>query len=351
MAPPRTIDELDGPWLSAALGERVSIKSSTPISGGYSTAMYRLELEGQREAPASVIVKLPVSGQVRQLLDGIGAYVREVTFYAELAGDVPVRVPEAYAAEMAPDSTDFVLVLEDLSALEPVDQLTGLTLEQAETAVDALARFHAWSWEHERLERLADRFPPLDSGVAGGVYGQFARFFGMSWQAARELPVVADDVKVFGDRWSELLPTFVSELSTPRTIAHGELRADNLFLLPDGGLLMIDFQTVAQQAGIVDVAYLVAQSLPVEVRRGNDEQLVRRYVDALAAAGIKDYDHQRAWSQYRVALAFNLLLPGLAFMQYENSDDRGKQLLVEMLRRTSDAIEATGALDLLAARR
>jgi Ecdysteroid kinase-like family len=351
MTLPRTIDELDGAWLSAALGEQVSIKSCTPISLGYATAMYRLELEGPSEAPASVIVKLPVGAQVRQLLDGIGAYVREVTFYAELAGDVPVRVPKSYAAEMAPDSTDFVLVLEDLSTLEPANQLKGLTLEQAATAVDELARFHAWSWEHERLQRLADRFPPLDSELAASVYAQFAQFFDMSWQSARNLPVVADEVKEFGDRWSELLPTFVAELSTPRTIVHGELRADNLFLLPDGGLLMIDFQTVAQQAGIVDVAYLVAQSLPVEVRRGNDEQLVRRYTDTLATVGVKDYDHERAWRQYRVALAFNLLLPGLAFMQYENTDEHGKQLLVEMLRRTSDAIEATGALDLLAARR
>jgi len=351
MTLPRTIDELDGAWLSAALGQPVSIKAATPVPLGYATAMYRLELEGQSEAPASVIVKLPVGGQVRQLLDGIGAYVREVTFYAELARDVPVRVPRSYAAEIAPDSTDFVLVLEDLSTLEPANQLKGLTLELAETAVGELARFHAWSWEHDRLQALADRFPPLDSEPAAGVYGKFAEFFGMSWQSARELPVVADEVKEFGDRWGESLPTFVAELSTPRTIVHGELRADNLFVLPDGGLLMIDFQTVAQQAGIVDVAYLVAQSLPVEVRRGNDERLVRRYVDALATLGVTDYDYERAWRQYRIALAFNLLLPGLAFMQYENTDDHGKRLLVEMLRRTSDAIEATGALDLLAVRR
>ncbi|GLB81088.1 ecdysteroid 22-kinase family protein [Mycobacterium kiyosense] len=347
---PRTIDELDSGWLSAALGQEVTITSCAPVPLGYSTAMYRLELAGAGPIPDSVVVKLPVGGPVRQLLEGIGAYVREVTFYSELAKDVPVRVPTCYVAEIACESTDFVLVLEDLSGLEPANQLKGLTLELAETAVVELAKFHAWSWNHERLPGLAERFPPLDSERAAGVYGQFAQFFGLSWQSARELSVVADDVKQFGDSWGEMLPTFVTELATPRTIVHGELRADNLFLLPDGGLLMIDFQTVAQQAGIVDVAYLVAQSLPVEARRGNDEMLVRRYVDTLAALGVTDYDYERAWRQYRIALAFNLMLPGLAFMQYENTDDYGKQLLVEMLRRTSDAIETTGALDLLAVR-
>lgn len=343
MGLPRTIEEVDGPWLSDALGTQVGVTSVTPIATGYATAMYRLELDGH----PSVVVKLPIGGQVRRLLDGIGAYVREVAFYAELAADVPVRVPKAYVAEMAPGSTDFVLVIEDLSGLEPADQLEGLTLEQAEAAVDALARFHAWSWEHERLDGLADRFPRLDGEMAAGIYGQFAQFLAMSWQHARELPVVDDAVKALGDRWGELLPRFVAELSAPRTIAHGELRADNLFLLPDGGLLMIDFQTVAQHAGIADIAYLLPQSLPVEVRRGNDERLVRRYVDGLAAAGVEDYDFERAWRQYRIALAFNLLLPGLAFMQYEASNDRGKQLIVEMLRRASDAIVANGALGAL----
>lgn len=349
MGLPRTIEEVDGAWLSGALGKHVSVRSVAPLATGtaFSTVMYRLTLDGDGDAPTSVVVKLPVGGEVRQLLDGIGAYVREVTFYAELAGDVPVRVPRSYVAEMDADSTDFILVIEDLSHLEPADQLKGLTLEQAEAAVDALARFHAWSWEHERLDRLADRFPRLDGEVAAGVYGQFAAFFAMSWKAARELPVVAEPVRALGDRFTDLLPTFIEELAAPRTIAHGELRADNLFLLPDGGLLMIDFQTVAQHAGIVDVAYLVSQSVPVDVRRGNDERLIRRYVERLAAAGAVDYDFDRAWRQYRVAVAFNLLLPGLAFMQYEATDDRGKQLLVEMLRRASDAIEANGAVDLL----
>src|SRR5260370_38602303 len=99
MTLPRTIEELDGAWLSAALGKHVSITTATPISLGYATAMYRLELDGQADAPGSVIVKLPVGGQVRQLLYGLGAYRREATFYPELAGAWPLRVPKPYVAE------------------------------------------------------------------------------------------------------------------------------------------------------------------------------------------------------------------------------------------------------------
>ena len=362
MTLPGTIEELSGEWLTSALREAgriegdgvVTIAKAGPLGTGtaYATEMTRIELEGPEGTPPSAIVKLPATTAVRQILDGVGAYAREVTFYDELAGDVPVRVPEPYVVATEEGSTDFVLVIEELSAYEPLDQLSGLTLEQVEAAVDALAAFHAWSWEHERLAGLADRFPPLDSEMGTGVYTKFSQFFSLAWPAARELPAVADEVKAFGDRYGELVPFFVEQLATPRTITHGEFRADNMFLGPDGELVMLDFQTVAQQAGIIDVAYLVAGSLVPDVRRGRDEELVRRYHDGLQANGVAvsgpdGYAFDRAWEQYRIALPFNLMLSGLAFSQYEQSDERGKQLLVEMVGRASDAIVANGSLELL----
>jgi hypothetical protein len=362
MALPGRIEEVSGEWLTAALRDsgriagdgQVAITAAGPLATGtaYSTVMSRIELEGPDGTPPSAVVKLPVTTEIRQVLDGVGAYVREVTFYSELARDVPVRVPETYVVATEEGSTDFVLMIEDLSSFEPADQLEGLTVEQMEAAIDALAAFHAWSWEHERLAGLADRFPPLDSEMGRGTYGQFSQFFGLAWQAARELPMVPEEVKVFGDRYGELAPFFIEQLATPRTITHGEFRADNLFLGQDGELVMLDFQTVAQQAGIVDVAYLVAGSLALEVRRGRDEELVRRYHAAIETNGVAvegpgGYTFERAWEQYRIALPYNLMLSGLAFSQYEQTDDRGKQLLVEMVARACDAIISNRSLELL----
>lgn len=346
---PGTIDEIDNAWLRGVLGEGVSLTGVSSLTTGtaYSTTMHRLHLDGgPTGTPPSVIVKLPVGGEVRQLLDGIGAYRREVTFYSQLAGDLPVRVPRSYVAAQAQDTTDFVLVIEDLSDLDPLDQLAGLTPAQADAAVDALARFHGWGWESDRLGSYADRFPRLDGEIAAAVYGQFAHFFAIAWQSVREAPVVTGPARTVGNRWTELLPFFVAELSTPRTLVHGELRAENMFMTAGGEIVMIDFQTVAQHAGIVDLAYLVVQSTTTDVRHGKDERFVRRYVEQL---GIADYTFDQAWRQYRIALAFNLLLTGLAFGQYEHTDDRGKQLLVEMLNRACDAIATTDALGVLPA--
>jgi len=354
---PKKIDDIDGAWLGAALYEAgriadpdgVVIKGVRRVGGGtaWATTMSILDLEGPSGTPTSAVVKLPIDGELRQLLDAIGAYTRELTFYRELARDVPVRVPEHYVAKMADDSTDFVLIMEDLSHVKTPDQLVGLTIEQAEQAIDALADFHAWSWENERLKQLEDKFPPLNSPQAIAINQNFMNYFAQVWAGVRELPIVSDEVKLFGDRLPELLPFFVESLSTPRTLSHGELRADNFFLLPEGGILLVDFQSLAQQSGMIDVAYLVSQSIDEEVRRGQDEALVRRYVQRLAASGVADYSFEQAWEQYRIAVAFMLLMPGLAFIQAEHSDERGKQLMAEMLARANDTIMSVGSLSLL----
>lgn len=354
---PKEIEEVDGAWLGQALHEDgrirdpagVSVTAVKPVPGGtaWSTSMAILELDGPEGTPESAVVKLPIEGELRQLLDGIGAYVREVTFYKRLAKSVPVRVPEPYVVRMEEDSTDFVLVMEDLSGLQTPDQITGLTLEEARAAVDALGAFHAWGWEHERLHDLEQEFPPLDGEKAAAIYGQFTKFFVATWQKVRDLPAVTNEARTIGDRFEDLMPFFVERLSTPRTLAHGELRADNFFLLGDGELLMVDFQSLAQQAGITDVAYLVSQSVDEEVRRGQDEALVRRYQETLAANGVSDYTFEQAWEQYQIAVAFMLMIPVLAFIQEEHSDDRGKTLMLEMLARACDTIVSVGSLDRL----
>jgi hypothetical protein len=343
---PTTIDGVDSDWLTAAMRrsgrlaptESVTLIEVQSMTAGtaFSTMMYRLILDGPAGFPSTAILKLPIEGPVRTLLDGIGAYRRELTFYSELAPALPVRVAEAYVTETSSESTDFVLVLEDLTDLEPGDQLRGLTIAQAEGAVDYLAAFHGWAWENARLPEFADRFPPLDGPVGSAVQQQFGQVFKVTWPGAREY-MSGDALKV-GDALPDLLPFFIAELAAPRTIAHGELRAENLFLSPDGGILMVDFQTVGQEAGIIDLAYLISQSLPTEVRRGHDEALIRRYHDGLMSAGVEDYSFDEAWRQYRLAVAFNLILPGVAFMTFDSTDDRGQRLLIEMLRRASSAI-------------
>lgn len=83
MALPGTIEELTGEWLTAALRDagringdgEVTVTAAAPLQTGtaYSTVMTRIELEGPDGTPPSAVVKLPVTTEIRQVLDGIGA--------------------------------------------------------------------------------------------------------------------------------------------------------------------------------------------------------------------------------------------------------------------------------------
>jgi hypothetical protein len=357
---PATIAELDSDWLTGALRRSkvidsdatVEIVGHEPLTTGtaFATTMYRLRLTGPTGCPQTAILKLPVTGDIREFIDGVGAYSREVTFYRELAAAVPVRVPRCYVGEISSATTDFVLLLEDLSDLRPVDQLVGLTLAQAETALDDLARLHAWSWEHARLDRLADSFPRLDGPVGRGAADVFARFFSAAWPGARAAlgDAISEEVSGLAQRLPALLPTLIGVLGSPRTITHGELRADNLFIDADGALTMIDFQTVSQASGMLDVSYVLSQSLPTALRRGRDETLVRRYWNGLRDNGVSTYSWDTAWTQYRVGCAYNAIWAGMAHGQIDRLDERGRELVMEMLRRACVAMHDNDSAELFA---
>jgi hypothetical protein len=355
----RSVDEVDGAWATAVLHRagalaadaEVRVVGVEPVGEGttFSGVLHRLRLDGPSDAPRSLILKLPVTGELRGMLDAIGMYRREIVFYQEFASQAPLCCPKAFLAEQDDESTDFVLVLEDLAPRTSVDQLAGATIEQIQTTVDELARFHSWSWEHPRLQIYAATYPAIDSPLGLAVHDQFSQHFAATWPAwSREVPdAIGPATREIGDRFGELLGRFVQFLATPRTLTHGDLRADNLFLAIDQPPIFVDFQLVQQECGMREVAYLISQSLPVEVRHGRDEELARRYWDALQVAGVQDYPWDLAWRQYRVALAYNLLYPVLASMGSHRATGRKRDLLEEMTRRADAAIADNDPLSAL----
>ncbi|WP_082945913.1 phosphotransferase [Mycobacterium sp. E1747] len=258
----------------------------------------------------------------------------------------PHSVPQAAACRLRRRSAEFVVVMEDLAPFVAVDQIVGLSLYQAEAVADNLARLHAWSWESPRLTNEAAVFPALDSPIGRAVNAQLAHLFSMGWSHYRlVVPRIAPEISDFADRFGEFVPILIDRLATPRTLVHGELRSDNLFFAADGEPIIIDFQMALQEAGIRDLAYVVSQSLPVELRRAHEGALVRRYWEGLVSAGVRDYSFARAQHQYRSAVAFGLVYPMVAFTRYETANERGREVLKTMLGRAIEAIEDNQAVE------
>lgn len=338
---PQSVEDFDDAWISGVLGAEVRITGTEGVGVGaaFACQLFRLTLDG--DVPASVIVKIPVVGEVRGMLDAIGAYGREVIFYRDIAGQLPVRTPAIHLAAQAQESTDFVIVMEDLVDCTAVDQITGMSLSQAESVVDALARFHAWSWGREEfLSGYADRFWPVDSEAGTALQGQYGQLFAHVWAMRREplSELLSSTALEVGDRFAELQPELVRVLSEPRCLTHGELRADNLFFDGDSQPVLFDFQAAQQECGVRELQYLLGTSLPVEVLAANEAALLGRYVGGLEKLGV-DYDIERASRQYATAATYNLLWPVMANVRWEAASQRGRDTLDTMVRRLGAAID------------
>src|ERR1700736_807720 len=181
---PSTVEELDVKWLTRVLGATVTGVRAEQIAvgSGFSSLLYRLHLTGDASVPGSVIAKLPAQSEARGAMDMMGGYAREFAFYQRVAGRAPLGTPRVHAAKIATDSTDFVLVLEDLGDWDNADHLAGLSLEQVRLGIVALAGLHAWSTDPANSAAL-QAFPSLDTEVTRGV---LPAVFAQGWQVYRE---------------------------------------------------------------------------------------------------------------------------------------------------------------------
>jgi aminoglycoside phosphotransferase (APT) family kinase protein len=342
---------MDEEWMTAALREGGVIGATDRVTGveaqrmaletGFSSELYRLRLTGDEGVPASVVVKLPTTTAVREAIDLVGGYAREVAFYARVAGRAPLSTPAVYLARIAEDSTDFVLVLEDLADWENADHLEGLSFERARQCIGELAGLHAWSSQAEVAGTL-DAFPSLDSPVARQV---FPLLFAEGWDVYRErarTPIPAQ-ITTFAECFAEHTATALEALTERPMLVHGDIRADNLFFR-DGRLAVVDFQLASLAAGPVDVGYLVSQGLTTHERGGRDEHLLREYLEHLAARGVRDYGFDAAWRDYRFAVAFFLLFPVIAMRGWELLPDRSRELCLRLMERSIATIEDIDAL-------
>ena len=112
-------------------------------------------------------------------------------------------------------------------------------------------------------------------------------------------------------------------------------------------LKIVDFQMASRGAGAADVAYLISQGLPTEVRRGHDEQLVREYLARLADNGVGDYSFDEAWRHYRLAVAYLMLLPVITLVSWDTMPERSRALCLKLTERAVAAIDDLDATEVL----
>lgn len=345
---PRSIADVDAAWMttvlrtSGAIGADTSVASMATeqfaIGAGLLSLLYRAELTytGGEPGPSTVIVKFPIDIPAqRAIADSLGFYPREIRFYREVAPHTPVRTPVVHAAMMAEDSTDFVVVMEDLSHHETTDQREGASWEQALRAIDAMAALHARWHEHPDLADLADTFPPM---LNPGYLHALPQIFAAGWPHAQVhgADQLTPDLVLFGDRYGDHLEYMLTTANTPATFVHGDWRLDNLFF-GDEHVTVIDFQISGLASGVYDLAYFVSQSIDPDVRAGREDELIDRYVAALAANGV-ERDRDEVAHQFKVAVAQCFIYGVSSFPSYDDMPPRSQELMKMLLGRSAKAI-------------
>jgi Ecdysteroid kinase-like family len=349
------IDQLDGPWFTNALRASGQLAPDRMVGGvsatqigvgaGLNSFVWRVTLsyDQPNSAPTSVIVKMATDDPHRLFIaQSAKFYAREVRFYQELAADAPVRVPKCFHAEIDPETSMFILVIEDAGQLRHVDQLKGCGFHDAVNALRTIARFQAKWWDKD-LTDLADTFIPMNDG-----FNQFVVpiMYQTGWPAARiaRPDLWPEDIATFLDGYEAKIPQILNGIMGPNTLTHNDYRVDNL-LFDGDEVIVLDFQLSSIASGLLDFTFFVAQSIPKEIRQERFDDLLDAYLGELAAHGIA-LDRDVAIDKYRRALVFGFLWPLGIMGGYDTLDPRGRELAEVMLDRHLAAARDVDALSL-----
>lgn len=335
-------EQVDAAWMTAALraagvltAGKVSGIEARPVGNGLVGDSFRFALtyEGAEPgAPPSVVGKFAAADAASRASGaGLGLYLREVSFYRELAHTVGIITPRAFFAEIDPASADFTLIFEDLGPARPGDQLAGCSLDDAETALLEAAALHAPWWGNPALEAMP--FLRLAESTAPQI------------QAALPMVVAAFNDRYAGQLEPELmdlvdrLPAAVVAMNAdrgafPLTVQHGDFRLDNiLFDIQGGGRRMgtLDWQTVTLGPGVTDAAYFLSAGLDPDLRRKNERELIGRYHAELVRLGVNDYGFDQCWADYQRLAVHGVLMGVFSAMAVERTE-RGDALFLKMTR-------------------
>ena len=118
---------------------------------------------------------------------------------------------------------------------------------------------------------------------------------------AADMPPAFDRIgTLYADRTAEILDLWDEG---ERTLIHGDAHMGNLFL--DGECAgFLDWAMVSRSPGVRDVAYFCCNSIPPEVRRAEEHDLLRRYCEVLASGGV-ELAPDFAFEQYRLFAVFS----------------------------------------------
>ena len=335
-------DAADAEWLTAVLRDarvlpdgRVTEVWRETIGNGLLGDSVKLTPRYDRpvgNAPRTLVAKFAAADPTsRETGAKFNLYRNELNFYREIARTVEIRTPRIFFAEIDPDTSDFTLLMEDLSPARVGDELRGCSVEDCALALRELARLHGPRWGDPDLKSIGWLQPgERQADDLAAVLPDLAADFKKRFAAALH----ADHWYVI-ERFVSIYPRVLADRSAPRTIQHGDFRLDNVLFDVQGkagSMATLDWQTVTLGSGLVDAAFFVGTALLRGDRLLHEGDLIHAYHDELCRYAIGNFGWQECWQNYR-RFAFFGIFCALFSSAVVKRSARSDALFVQMARR------------------
>jgi hypothetical protein len=341
---PRSISEITAHWLSVTLGQSVSNLEAKRIGAdrGMLGDVFRLTFDSSKGGTQSIIAKFASDREEsRASALKAGIFLREISFYREIAHLIESRVPQCFGAWYDDRTAEFLLLLESISFDDKVDQTVGISKREAEMMMMELARLHV---------------PVAKLGVAANSMFPFTenrRLINQKMFIQRGWPNLRNILDEPGEWDTEQLIDGLAHAHRraavlPEVFLHGDVRADNLLYSPDRSeVVLVDWQGACLGARTWDLSYFLIQCLTVEDREKWQSDLLMLYCDEVARV-TPGISHQNLFveveSQLGIGAWFPLIVACSLFVVADCTEPRTLQLAHTVAERALHMLEATGEL-------
>ena len=300
---PLDVADLTPEWFSKILGRDVDGVDLLDRHSG-TTGRAHVALRGADDVPATLFVKLaPFDERQRAFVTSVGMGVAEARFYRDLAAEIPVRVPKVHFSDE--DGDRYVMVFEDLVAAgcrfpHPTDDDIAW---RARDIVEQMAALHARYWESTRFGPGGDLAWYAERGTGGAGGG--SKFVQMAVETLGDQ--LDDDFHRLADLYLARHDDIAVLWNTgEKTLVHGDPHMGNLFVDVEAGERtgFLDWAMVGRSPGMRDVAYVLCNSVPHDVRVRDERELIEHYCQIVGASGIA-VDPDAVWDQYRLFAVYS----------------------------------------------
>jgi hypothetical protein len=312
---PDKLDELMSPeWLTAALGARfpgIRVTEVTPgpvVSRLSTNARFRIDCAGG--VPDGLSPHLCAKGyftEAGRAFRHVGE--AEARFYRDIVAVTGVRTLRSVYADVDAATRHGVIITEDVVAQGGtfLDALSDYTPDQAAESLAELATLHAATWgdpAHADTAWLGSRLEGyLERRGVEEIRGNFEGPIGA------RVPDESRDADRLATAFRVLAAKTPS--ASPWSLIHGDAHVGNLYLDGEGRPSFVDWQIVQRGPSYLDVGYHIASALTIEDRRRTERDLVRHYLDRLAAHGVEPPTWDDAWVGVRRGLVYGFFMWGI----------------------------------------